>query len=169
MHADQPNKPSNGTGSIQEIQSSESTKALVVLNWSLPENYDRTIIDYYELTLIGTHSNTTTIVKYVGPNPQQSFSHNITLEVSERNCIMSASILAVDMCGQQSEQSYFVLTKIVNDTSESSTFLTPTNCTILASFLGGIAVALLVILVIIIVCFSVKQCRKERAKELQTN
>ena len=58
--ADKPNKPVNGAGSIREIL--ESAEAIITLNWSPPGNHDRTTIDYYELTLIGTHSNTTAIV-----------------------------------------------------------------------------------------------------------
>lgn len=137
MHTEQPDKPSNGAGSIQEI-SLESAEAMVMLYWSPPKNYDSTTIDYYELTLIGTHSNTTTRV-YVGTDPQQAFSH--TLPVSERN-YTSASILAVDVCGQRSEPSHFVLTNIVS-LSDTSTALTPTKCTIIISLLAFIGLVLL--------------------------
>ena len=151
MHTEKPNKPNNGAGSIH---SSESAEAIVTLYWSSPENHNHTTIAHYKLTLIGTHSNTTTTV-HVGAEPQQSFSH--LLMVSERN-YSSASIIAVDACGQESEPSHFELTEIV---TETQTFLTPANCTILASILGGIALALLIILVLIIICFVViKQCHK---------
>ena len=122
MHTEQPDKPSNGAGSIQEI-SLESAEAMVTLHWNPPKNYKSTTIDYYELTLIGTHSNTTTRV-YVGTDAQLAFSR--ILPVSERN-YTSASISAVDVCGQRSELSHFVLTEIVS-MSGPSTFLTPTNC-----------------------------------------
>ena len=138
-HAEKPNKPSNGAGSIQGI---ESEKSIVILNWSPPENHDRTAIDYYELTLIGTNSNTTTIVHIGAVEQQQSLSH--TLVVSERN-YTSASIWAVNVCGERSKPSHFVLTEIVTGDS------TPTSCTILAIFLGVIALTLLISLIITLI------------------
>ena len=133
MYADQPKKPSNGTGS--KIQCVES---IVILNWSPPENYDRTTIDYYELTLIEAHSNNTTTVDVrAQADPRQSLSH--ILQVNSESNYTSASILAVDVCGQRSEPLEFVLM-----ISGTSNILTPTKCTILASALG--VLALLIIL-----------------------
>ena len=58
--------PSETSGSIQYLV--DLTEAIVTLNWSPPENHDRTTIDYYELTLIANadSNTTTTIVYYVG-------------------------------------------------------------------------------------------------------
>ena len=155
MHTEQPDKPSNGTGSIQEI-SLESAEAMVTLHWSPPKNYDSTTIDYYELTLIGTHSNTTTRV-YVGTDQQQAFSH--TLPVSERN-YTSADISAVDVCGQRSEPSHFVLTNIVS-LSDTSTAPTPTKCTIIISVLAAfIGLVLLIFLVLAIILGCIKLWQK---------
>ena len=143
MHTEQPDKPSNGTGSIQEI-SLESAEAMVMLHWSPPKNYNSTTIDYYELTLIGTHSNTTTRV-YVGTDPQQAFSR--ILPVSERN-YTSASISAVDVCGQRSESTHFVLTEIV---SLSDTILIPTIYIVIISLLAFGVLVLLITLVLTII------------------
>ena len=69
-------------------------------------------------------------------NLQQSFSHKLV--VPDKN-IRAASIMAVDVCGQKSELSHFALTDDVTSVESESTFLTSTNCTILANILGGIA------------------------------
>ena len=90
-----PALPNEASGSIKVV---DSTESIVTLNWSPPDNHDHTAINYYELTLIGTLSNTTTIV-HVGENSQQSFSHKLV--VSDEN-IRAASIMAVDVCGQKS-------------------------------------------------------------------
>ena len=131
--------PSEASGSIQYLVG--LTEAIVTLNWSPPENHDRTAIDYYELTLIANadSNTTTTIVYYVGTDSQQSISHKLV--VSDRT-YMAANITAVDVCGQRSESSHFVLTTIVSE-SNSSTFLNPANCTILASILSGIALLII--------------------------
>ena len=138
MYAGQPKKPSNGAGS--KIQCLESMKTMVVLTWSPPENYDRTTIDYYELTLIGKHPNTATRV-YVGADPQQPLSHILQVD-SERN-YTSASILAVDVCGQRSESSLFAINSIpiMTDTPNS-------NHTIQAGHLGVIILIVFALLVL---------------------
>lgn len=123
IHADNPDLPNGARGSIQDV---DATKAIVILNWNPPENHNHTAIDYYELTLIGIHFNTTTVV-YVGEDTQQFFSHRLV--VSGGNLIYTAaSIMAVDVCGQRSEPSHFALTTIVTGTS---TFPTSNNSTIL--------------------------------------
>ena len=131
MYADKPKKPSNGSGS--KIQ---CLKSIIILNWNPPENYDRTTIDYYKVTLIGnTATSTSTTRVYVGAqaDPRQSLSH--ILQVDSESNYTSASILAVDVCGQQSEPLEFELM-----ISGTSNVLIPTKCTILG------VLALLIIL-----------------------
>lgn len=105
MHTDQPKKPRNGAGS--KVQCLESMKTMVILNWSPPENYNRTTIDYYELTLIGKDTKPNTSRVYVGAqaDPRQSLSY--ILQVDSDRDYTSANISAVDVCGQQSEPSLF--------------------------------------------------------------
>jgi hypothetical protein len=154
MPADQPNKPNNGAGHIYKnlMINSESTEALVELNWSPAENYNHTIIEYYELTLMGSHPNTTISRVYVGADQQQieSFSH--MLVVPEGRNYTSASILAVDMCGQRSEPSHFeIMTGTMAcscSTLSTSTSTPAADCTltiILASVFGGMVIILFLV------------------------
>ena len=141
MHTDQPKKPRNGAGS--KVHCLESMKTMVVLNWSPPENYDRTIIDYYELTLIGKDTKPNTTRVYVGAqaDPRQSLSH--ILQVDLDRDYTSANISAVDVCGQQSEPSLFAITPAMTD----STSTTPnSNGTTQAGYLGiGVTVLIIII------------------------
>ena len=131
--------PTDTNGNIQYLVG--LTEAIITLNWSPPENHDRTAIDYYELTLIGNaDSSTTTIVYYVGADTQQSFSHKIV--VSDKT-YMAANITAVDVCGQRSEPSHFALATIVSE-SNISTFLNPAIWTVLACILSGIALLIII-------------------------
>ena len=147
MHTDQPKKPSNGAGS--KVQCLKSMKTMVVLNWSPPENYDRTFIDYYKLTLIRKDTKPTTTSVYVGPqaDPRQSFSHILQVD-SDRN-YTSASILAVDVCRQRSEASLFAIIPAMS----GSTSTTPnSNGTTQAGYLGVIIVLAFLVLYKIIIC-----------------
>ena len=142
MHTDWPKKPRNVAGSIQKVQGLE-LDSIIVINWSLPENNNRTTIDYYEVTLIG-NTNTSTRV-YVGAqaDPQQSLSHILQVD-SEKN-YTSASILAVDVCRQQSEPSLFDIIPAMT----GSTSTTPnSNGTIQAGYLGAIILIVLAFLVL---------------------
>ena len=139
VYTDQPKMPSKGTGSKVHLK---SMKTMVILDWSPPENYDRTTIDYYELTLIGKDTKPNTTRVYVGAqaDPRQSLSHMYIQQVdSDRNYTL-ANISAVDECGQRSEPLQLALTPY--DTSNVLD-LTPTKCAILASILGALALIML--------------------------
>ena len=150
MLTDQPKKPRNGAGS--KVHCLESMKTMVVLNWSPPENYYRTIIDYYELTLIGKDTEPYTTRVYVGAqaDPRQSLSH--ILQVDSDRDYTSANISAVDVCGQQSEPSLFDI--ILAMTGSTST--TPnSNGTTQAGYLGVIILIIVLALPVfykIIIC-----------------
>ena len=124
--------------------------AIITLNWSPPENHKQTAIEYYELTLIGTHTNSTKTV-HTGTDSQQTFSHKQV--VSEGN-YTAASITAVDVCGQRSEPSYFVLNAIVGSTTTPNPFIT-------ARFLGGTIGTGMALLLIILLCLVIVivQCK----------
>ena len=141
---DEPTRPTVVDGSIQCLVG--LTEAVITLNWSPPQNHDRTNIDYYELTLIGdADTKTTTIVYDVGADSQQSFTH--TLVVSAGRNYITANITAVDVCGQRSEPSHFALTTTsTNIVSEcnTSTFLSPANFIILASVLNSMTLLMII-------------------------
>ena len=142
---DEPTRPTVVDGSIQRLVG--LTEAVITLNWSPPENHDRTNIDYYELTLIGdADTKTTTIVHDVGADSQQSFTH--TLVVSADRNYIAVDITAVDVCGQRSEPSHFALNITTSTNFESqcntSTFLSPANFIILASVLSSMALLMII-------------------------
>ena len=100
MHTETPTEPREFTGTIQNISDeSVDAKAIASLDWSLPLNDDETTIDYFDITLMGTHTNSTVSVR-VADQSQQMLSYKWVL--SEGN-YTAASITAVDLCGQRNE------------------------------------------------------------------
>ena len=83
-------------------------KAIASLNWSLPLNENETAIDYYEITLIGTHTNSTMSTRKTDQSLQtMSFKYVL----SEGN-YTAASITAVDLCEQKSDLSLVELMNV---------------------------------------------------------
>ena len=118
-----PTAPNNVTGSIQNMSDDTITqkgaKAITSLNWSLPENQSGTAIDYYEVILVGTHTNSTMSVCMTGQS-QQTLPYMSVL--SEGN-YTAVSITAVDCCGQRSKPS--LVTELNNATTISDSQTNP--------------------------------------------
>ena len=139
MHTDQPKKPSNVAGSIQKVQGLE-LDSIIALNWSLPENNNRTTIDYYNVTLIGNNT-TSTRVYYVGA---QADPRQYILQVDSENNYTSASIFAVDVCKQRSEPSLFDIIPVMTGSATPNSNI---NGTTQAGYLGVIILIVLALLV----------------------
>ena len=85
--------------------------AIASFNWSQPENQDEMPVDYYELTLVGSHINFSLSVCMIDQLQQMvSYKH----VVPEGN-YTAASITAVDLCGQRSKPPEVILTNITMD------------------------------------------------------
>ena len=121
IHAETPTAPKELTGTIQNISddtiAQTGAKAVSFINWSMPENnMDKTSIDYFEITLIGTHTNNTMSLHMTDQySLQQTFSQKYVL--SEGN-YTSVSITAVDLCGKRSES---IQVHLTNTTTASMT------------------------------------------------
>lgn len=112
-------------------------------------------IDYYELTLIGTHSNSTIPVGAINQS-SQTVSYKYVL--SEGN-YTAASITAIDLCGQRSETISLILTNTTSTDHLDTVLNVATSDTQQSQItaigagigipLGIIVVALLVILIIL--------------------
>ena len=115
-YAGTPTAPNEVTGSIQNISDVTVTqtgaKAVASLNWSQPENQDEMAIDYYEITLVGSHVNNTLSVCMID-QPQQTVSYKYVLPEGNYT---AASITAVDLCGKRSAPSELILKNIDPDT-----------------------------------------------------
>ena len=103
IHAETPTAPDELTGTIQNISddtiAQTGAKAVSFINWSMPEN--NMAIDYFDIILIGTHTNNTMSMRMTDQySLQQMFSQKYVL--SEGN-YTSVSITAVDLCGKRSE------------------------------------------------------------------
>jgi hypothetical protein len=80
------------------------------LNWNPPENYNETVIDFYELTLIGTPISNTYFHR---ATTEQIFSFKYVL--SEGN-YTAVRITVIDLCEQRSEPSQIMLSNINDPT-----------------------------------------------------
>lgn len=76
------------------------------MNWAPPVNQNETDIDYYEVTLIGSHTSNTTMIERLPSTQTATFSYNFG--VSDTN-YSAVNITAVDLCGQRSEPSQTML------------------------------------------------------------
>lgn len=95
MHAATSSKPTKATGTIQKIQFSPTNISVIAsISWFPPANQDKTVIDYYELVLSESGTNTTFKV------PADAF---LPYHVIVPEGKYSASVRAVDVCGQKSE------------------------------------------------------------------
>ena len=107
MQAETPTAPEELTGTIQNISDDTLTltgaKAVSFINWSMPENNtDKTTVDYFEITLMGTHTNNTMSVHMAESDQYlQTFSQKYLLPEGNYT---SVSIAAVDLCGKRSNR-----------------------------------------------------------------
>jgi hypothetical protein len=140
------------TGTIQNISIAlTGAKAISFINWSMPENNtDKTAINYFEITLMGTHSNNTMSVRMAKSDQYlQIFSQKYVL--SEGN-YTSVSITAVDLYGKRSNQ---VQAHLINTTTVSMCAPNLVNSTSAdvqqneAAITGGVLGVLLLISVLI--------------------
>lgn len=124
MHTETPTAPEGLTGTIQNISDDTSiaqtgAKAVSFINWSMPENnMDKTSIDYFEITLIGTRTNNTMTLSVRMSDQyslQQTFSQKYLL--TEGN-YTSVSVTAVDLCGKRSKN---IRVHLTNTTTASMT------------------------------------------------
>ena len=85
------------SGSIQTV-SAAGIGAIASVSWAPPENQNKTNIDYYNITLIGSHTNYTVTLDRLTSLQTYLYSFG----VSEAN-YSAVSVTAVDVCGQTSE------------------------------------------------------------------
>ena len=105
-----PDKPQNVTGNIQNTTSATGAgNSVVTVDWLPPENQNDTAIDYYELTLNGSNSTSTTLK--IDAAASLPYYLNVTFDNYK------VSVTAVDVCGQKSEPSEFV--NVTSDSSET--------------------------------------------------
>ena len=115
-----PNAPEDLMGTIQNISDGAltltGTKAVSFINWSIPENNtSKTAIDYFEITLMGTHTNNTMSVRMAESDRYlQTFSQKYVLPEGNYT---SVSIAAADLCGQRSNH---VQVQLTNTTTVST-------------------------------------------------
>ena len=114
LHAAQPSIPRDITGKIQNISSTFSNvRSIVSMNWLPPENENETDISYYETTLYGPDTTSTTF------KVPTSASLPYVFVLSNGNFI-TANVSAVDMCDQSSKASISALTTEPGDTIPNS-------------------------------------------------
>lgn len=126
-HAETPTTPEEFTGTIQNVSGDKTVgaKAIASLNWSLPDNEIGTAIDYYEIILMGTHTNSTMSMCMTDPSLPM-FSYKYVL--SEGN-YTAASITAVDLCGQRSEPSLVeLMNATINFSDPATSNMRQDNC-----------------------------------------
>ena len=122
-HTETPTAPKELTGTIQNISDDTLTlngaKAVSFINWSMPENNtDKTAIDYFEITLMGTNTNNTMSVRMAESDRYlQTFSQKYVLPEGNYT---SVSIAAVDLCGKRSNR---VQAQLTNTTMVSTCVL----------------------------------------------
>ena len=117
-----PNAPEDLMGTIQNISDDALTltgaKAVSFINWSMPENNtdkSLTAVDYFEITLMGTHTKKTMSVRMAESDRYlQTFSQKYV--IPEGN-YTSVSIAAVDLCGKRSNR---VQVQLINTTMVST-------------------------------------------------
>ena len=120
-------------------------------------------IDYYELTLVGTHTNNT--LKLSIDLPLQRVSYTQDLVVSEGNYAI-ASITAVGLCGQRSAPTELILTNItVSNVPTSDTQQSQVTCIADKAGLSvplGVVGIIMITLIIILLCLCVRNHRKKK-------
>ena len=93
-NAARPTKPNDVFGSIQFIDNI----TLASINWIPPLNQNETIIDHYDVTLIGNSVTSVSVAASLQTHPYK-YNNVMLLEGN----YSAASIEAVDLCGQRSE------------------------------------------------------------------
>ena len=106
MHTAAPSRLQEVKGNITSTNNEFQSVASV--NWLPPANGNETAIDYYDLTLNGSNTSSTTV------KVDAAVSLPYMFLVPEGN-FTTVSVTAVDMCGQRSEP------------SQSALNITPTN------------------------------------------
>lgn len=141
-------KPSNVRGSIRFIDNNNISLSL--LKWDSPQNQNETDIDFYDIILLRNHSSGTNSIHVAVPRQMKSYEYTMM-----DGHYTSASITAVDQCGQRSELSEFQLVEVTN--SSSTTPGRQNNSTVisLATLLAIESIA-----IIIIVAFFILFCRR---------
>ena len=102
------------------VSTQSGPKAIASLDWSLSDNDSETAIDYYEITLMGTHSNNTIITECMTSTDQALEVLSYKYVLSEGN-YTSVSIIAVDICGERSEPTQVLLTNTTTVSVRSNT------------------------------------------------
>ena len=133
---------------------------MVTINWDSPLNQNETTINFYDITL-RNHDNDTYLITVAASQQIQSYKYAVVGE----SYYITASIVAVDQCGQRSEASEFQLIHVpVMDggitNTESKIFDGQTSNTvdILAGVLA-VAIAIIITLCIIFVIIIILVCR----------
>ena len=126
--------------------SQTGAKAIVSLDWSLSDNDNETAIDYYEITLMGTHSNDTIITECMTSTNQALEVLSYKYVLSEGN-YTSVSIIAVDICGERSEPIQVLLTNTTTVSVRSNTATSDTQQSVAVT--GAVLGVLLSISVVI--------------------
>ena len=155
-YVEKPTPPKEVTGNISENMATiDGVKAVASLNWSWPENQDEMAIDHYEITFIGTRTNTTTSVR-ITDESLLTLSYKYNVMLSEAN-YTAASIMAVGLCGERSEPSLVELmnTKVNSLDAAVSDMGQNINCAAIICSLSvalGIASIALVGVLLVIAC-----------------
>ena len=106
LNAARPTKPTEAYGSIHMIDGIIPT---LVLNWNASQ-YQETVINFYDITLISNRGNSSIHAAALSSMQTQYVMTYIALDGN----YTSASITAVDLCGQRSEPSKFELPIVIN-------------------------------------------------------
>ena len=101
LNAAIPTKPTEVYGSI-----TGDFIPTLILNWNASQ-YQETVVDYYDITLISNHSNNS--IHAAALSSVQTQYIYIALDGN----YTAASITAVDLCGQRSEPSKFELPAVI--------------------------------------------------------
>ena len=139
------------SGSIRNISAAD-IGGVAFVNWIPPTNENETVIDYYNVTLIGSHTNNSMLIHK--PTSAKTYLHRF--EVSETN-YSAVSVEAVDICGQSSEP----LQSVLNLISSTGTSSNPsandgqqnvTGLGVAFAVMTTITIVLVVTLITLIVC-----------------
>ena len=175
MHTKTPTAPEEFIGTIQNISDNATialtgAKAISFINWSMPENVDKTAIDYFEITLMGTRTNNTMSVRMADQYSLQALSQKYVL--SEGN-YTSVSITAVDLCGKRSERIQVHLTNAttvgVSNIATSVTQQRNVTCTATGTVLGVLLLISLVIAAALIVAVILLAIRVRRHQDVSSS
>ena len=154
-----PTKPSGVNGNILII---DNSTALATVNWIPPQNQNHTTIDYYDITLIG--DNRTSSVRVVASLQTLSYKYNVLTEGN----YTTASVEAVDLCGQRSGTSLVKLT-FNNGTSWNCANPIPEEYNILVIIAGvSLTVSTVIILLLIIIYVCIRRTGRMYAKTIVT-